>query len=98
MQRENKNLLTGMFIGVAVGLAASYLLAPTSGGETRQKVTDAAEQASQRVKELVDKSREYVETKTSQLHEAVEAGKQAAEEKRHELEQEVAAQTGHATT
>lgn len=94
MANKNRDFVSGMIVGVAVGLAASFIIASRYGGGTStQNLQRATEQAKQKAMELTEKGKEYIETKRSQFQEAVEEGKRAAEEKRHELESEVRAET-----
>lgn len=75
------------FIGLGVGAAAAILLAPASGSETRQKISEsvntgkqwvtdksraAADQVSQRAQEVADRGREVVD----RGREYVSAGKE----------------------
>jgi gas vesicle protein len=98
MSRDNRNLIIGIIAGVAVGGLAAILLAPSAGRETRANLRRATTQAKQKAAELSAKGREYVESKRSQFQEAVEAGKEAAEEKRAELEMELKERAGAVTS
>ncbi len=79
--------LAGLGIGAAVGI----LYAPYAGGETRQKLRDAAEQGRDVVKDRArqareqaggwaEKGREYVAQQREQFRSAVDAGRQAYRE------------------
>jgi gas vesicle protein len=79
--------LAGLGIGAAVGI----LYAPQTGGETRQKIRDAAEQGRDVVKDRarqareqaggwVEKGRDYVAQQKDTFRSAVDAGRQAYHE------------------
>jgi gas vesicle protein len=79
--------LAGLGIGAAVGI----LYAPSAGGETRQKIRDAAEQgrgavadrarqAREQAGSWVDRGRDYIAQQKEQFQAAVDAGKQAYRE------------------
>jgi len=76
--------LAGLGIGAAVGI----LYAPTAGGETRQKIRDAAgqgrdvvadraRQAREQAGTWVERGRDYISQQKEQFQAAVDAGKQA---------------------
>ena len=79
------------FLGGIVGAAAALLLAPKSGREARELLTEqggelarraqtAATEAQGRAGEWIDKSRELFEEQTQRLMTAFEAGKDAMRE------------------
>ncbi len=82
----------GWFLfGTAVGAAAALLLAPKSGQETRDLLSEKSNEWSRRAQELageaqgragqwLDKSRELFEEQTQRLMSAFEAGKEAMRE------------------
>lgn len=82
-------LLLGLTAGAAIGAALAVLFAPASGKQTKATLKEATEQAIRRAKDLEEKGRNYLNSERSHVHEAIEAGKQAAQEKRIQLEQEV---------
>ena len=59
-------------------------------GDMKQKTTDAAGKAQEQVQTAVGKSREWIGTGQQRIREAVSMGRRAAEEKRKELEAEMA--------
>jgi len=93
MRTENRNLLIGTIIGIALGSATAILLAPSPGSETRERLRHATGKTKERARDITARSREYLEMKRKQLQEAVEAGKRAAREKRMELEDQLRTQT-----
>ena len=75
----------GWFLfGAALGAAAALLLAPKTGEETRELLTqrsgEVAKKAQGRAGEWLDKSRELFEEQTQRLLNAFEAGKDAMRE------------------
>ena len=50
---SNKNLLTAILGGAAVGAAIGLLLAPQSGKETRQKIRKAGNMSADQINELI---------------------------------------------
>lgn len=81
--------LLGLTAGAAIGAGVALLLAPASGNETKATLKEATDQAIRKAKDIEQKSRSYIESERTHLQEAIEAGKQAAQEKRIELEQEI---------
>ena len=76
------------FLGAIAGAAAALLLAPKTGQETRELLTErggellkkAQEKAGEtqgRAADLLDKGREYFEEQTQRLASAFEAGRSA---------------------
>ncbi len=82
----------GWFLfGTALGAAAAVLLAPKTGQETRDLLSEKSEEWARRAQELageaqgragqwLDKSRELFEEQTQRLMSAFEAGKDAIRE------------------
>ncbi len=70
------SLITGISIGFIVGI----LLAPKSGKETRREIKDKSG-------ELVEKSREYVETGKSKLAEIKGRGEEFIQASREKIEE-----------
>lgn len=97
---NRQGFMLGILIGGIVGAAAALLYAPEKGdelrGQVKQKARDARDRASElaesvkgSAEDLTAKSKGYVETKKAQVHAAVEAGRQAAAEKKAELQSPV---------
>jgi gas vesicle protein len=84
------SVLLAFVLGGMVGAGVALLLAPQSGTETRRKIkeltddvkekaTDYAGTAKEKVVSTVDKAKELYEEKKSAISAAVEAGKEAYE-------------------
>ncbi len=82
-------LVAGIAAGAALGVVAALLLAPQPGTQTRKSVADVAERLKGQAERLAQQARtaarEIVTQQSERLAEAVEAGRQAAAEKREEL-------------
>lgn len=98
MERRTSGLevLGGLVIGAAVGFVAGMILAPQSGGRTRDQLGENLSDIRLRTNELMDNlkgnteslltsTRSTIEEKLNLLNEAVEAGRKAAAYKREEL-------------
>jgi gas vesicle protein len=85
------NFILGLTVGMLVGAAGALLLAPASGEETKRNIHALTEQVRHKAEELREKGRHYIEDERSAVHEAVEAGRQAAQQRRAELEHEMTA-------
>ncbi|MHB1189748.1 MAG: YtxH domain-containing protein [Armatimonadota bacterium] len=94
------SVLAGIGLGAIVGAAAGLLFAPKPGEETRESIMRAADQLKKRAEgvvsefgtsaeDLVQKSRELVESTRTRVQQAVESGRQAMSEKKEELEKEM---------
>lgn len=98
MERRTSGLevLGGLVLGAAVGFVAGMILAPQSGGRTRDQLGENLSDLRLRTNELVDNlkgnseslltsTRSTIEEKLTLLNDAVEAGRKAAAYKREEL-------------
>ncbi|MDO8684621.1 MAG: YtxH domain-containing protein [Armatimonadota bacterium] len=99
MASERQSFMLGILLGGIAGAAAALLYAPQEGKQTREQIKGKALEAKERASEAVSsakesaekagaKGREYVEIKTAQVREAVQAGRKAAAEKKAELQAE----------
>jgi gas vesicle protein len=79
------------FLGAALGAAAALLIAPKTGRETRDLLTEKSNELAKKAQQIAneaqgragdwfDKSRELFEEQTQRLMSAFEAGKQAMRE------------------
>jgi gas vesicle protein len=94
------SLLLGFGVGALIGAAAAILLAPQSGVETRQDLTELTSKVKERADEMISelkqnldelsaKSRELVDSTRERVEAAIQAGKEAAQEKKSELQAQV---------
>lgn len=85
--------------GAAMGAVAALLLAPQSGSESRDRLRgyarraehdlrDLAGRAGEVFEDVVDQSKEFVESKQSVLREAFDAGREAMRRERSRLPDE----------
>jgi len=58
-------VLLGVLAGAAAGIVTGVLIAPASGKETRDTITDKSEELLQGVKDLINKEKEKVTGKSS---------------------------------
>ncbi|PYE52413.1 YtxH domain-containing protein [Paenibacillus barcinonensis] len=72
MKDSNKNLLWGALIGSVVGSVTALLLAPKSGRELRQDITDGARQVSDKGQELAFKVGEQSSQLVSKVKETAD--------------------------
>ena len=81
---RTKNMVIGVGIGTAVGIAAGILFAPKSGKETRQIIADRTSETVVNLKESVAAANERLAAsaaeKSSMLREAEQKGVEAAKE------------------
>lgn len=98
MERRTSGLevLGGLVVGAAFGFVAGMILAPQSGGRTRDQLNENLSDIRLRTNEMMDNlkgnteslitsTRSTIEEKLTLLNEAVEAGRKAAAYKRDEL-------------
>ncbi len=89
-------VLLAFLSGAALGAVAGLLLAPQPGRESREQLRryarrteetlrDLAGKAGETFEEVVEKGRDFVETKKSILKEAFEAGREAMKRERERL-------------
>jgi gas vesicle protein len=82
--------------GAALGAVAALLLAPQAGRESREKLRgyarraedglrDLAGRAGEAFEEVVEQGKEFVETSTSVLREAFDAGREAMKRERDRM-------------
>ena len=90
-------IVIAFFAGATVGAIAGLLLAPSSGSETRQKIKDATvtakdkavekfDEAKEGASSILSRGKEKVSGVKSQIQAAVEAGKEAYNQKKGEIE------------
>ena len=78
MSREDSGSNVIYFLlGAVVGAAAGVLLAPKSGKQTREQVSDWLDERRERGADLLHKLKDVVPEKKEQVIAAVKAGKQA---------------------
>ena len=93
-ERESSAAVVLAFLsGAALGAVAALLLAPQSGLDSRERLRtyarraedtllDLAGRAGEAFEEVVDQSKEFVDTKKSILREAFDAGREAMKRER----------------
>ena len=88
---EVSSFLIGIGLGALVGAGVAMLLAPRRGEETRENLRAAAGRLKERAEELLDevkeRTREFAQTRKEILSEAIRAGREAAAERRRQIEQ-----------
>lgn len=104
MSDGSKDFALGLIIGGLIGAAVALLYAPMAGEDTRRRVgeklggladeakgkaTEIAGTARERVGEVATTLRERVEDLRGRVTTAIEAGREAAQEKQEELGQRV---------
>jgi gas vesicle protein len=81
---RNKNMVIGVGIGSALGVAAGILFAPKSGKETRQIIADRTSETIKNFKDNVAATKAKISASTtekgSRLHEAGQKGVEAVKE------------------
>ncbi len=79
---KGKDFLVGILLGTIVGAAVGLLLAPQSGEETREVLSDQARELSEKVKEssrqFVESSRDLLEQSKDQVADIVKRGRDIA--------------------
>ena len=73
-EKALKNVAIGAAIGATVGAAAGVLLAPKSGKENRENLAKAAKELPDKVKGIVEKTKEKVDEVRGKLKEQKVAG------------------------
>lgn len=93
------SIFLSFLLGGIVGAGLTFLFAPKSGSETRQKIRELAEDMRGKAKDYVDdvkgkvttgldKGKEFYEEKKSIITSAIEAGKEAYEKEKEKLAKE----------
>jgi gas vesicle protein len=81
--RSNNSAIIGFLVGSIVGAGVALLLAPTTGEETRRRIGDTARRvggdAKNRIDDIKVRLARTTEDVKSDLHDAVEAGKNSAQ-------------------
>ncbi len=79
-----KGILTGALIGGLVGVVVGLLVAPKSGAETRQELSEKAKDFAEKVQDeydvLYDKARRSSDTLINRLHELEVTARKKADE------------------
>ena len=79
-----KGIVTGALIGGLIGVAVGILIAPKSGAETRQELSEKAKDFAEKVQDeydvLYDKARRTTDTVIHRLHELEETARKKADE------------------
>jgi gas vesicle protein len=79
-----KGIITGALIGGLVGVVVGILIAPKSGAETRQELTEKAKDFADKVQDeydvLYDKAKRSTDTLINRLHELEATARKKADE------------------
>lgn len=78
------NTLLAFALGALAGAAVALLYAPASGADTRRKLKDKARAGRDRVTELAEDGRDYLNRQRDNISEAVEHGREVFERVRKE--------------
>jgi len=78
------NVLVAFALGAVAGAAVALLYAPTSGEETRRKLSEKAREGRDKAEALAREGREYLTRQRDTLTSAVERGREAFEQARKE--------------
>jgi|SRR6056297_3481987 len=80
MKKATKNILAGFFAGAAAGVLTGILLAPAKGSETREKISEKAQSASDDIsKTFAEKLEELKQHLNKAVIEVLEKVKSTAE-------------------
>ena len=96
---SSSGALLAFLSGAALGAVAALLLAPRTGGESRDQLRgyarraegnlrDMAGLAGETVEEVVEEGKEFVDSKKAVLREAFDAGREAMRRERDRLREE----------
>ena len=83
---EGRSVVVPFLVGGLVGAGIALLLAPKSGGETREDLKRFASSTRDSVVSAIDKGKDFYVTGKGAISEAVEAGKKAFVEGKDEVE------------
>lgn len=76
---NHRSTFLPLLLGAAAGAAAGFLLAPTSGRELRERITEGADKAR---KDVTDLAQRTSENASSRVREAADSARGAAENTR----------------
>ena len=79
------DFFAGFVIGALVGAAATLLLAPQSGEQTRSLIREKSVELGQRAETVQSQAKERADQLQGRFKQAVEEGRVAAADKRQEL-------------
>ncbi len=93
------SIFFSFLLGGIVGAGLTFLFAPKSGSETRQRIRELADDVRDKAKDYVedvkgkvtttlDKGKEFYEEKKSIITSAIEAGKEAYDKEKEKLAKE----------
>jgi len=78
------NILLAFILGAVTGAAVALLYAPASGRETRERLSEKAEEARARAAEAAAKGRDVLTQGRDTLNTAIERGREAYQQARRE--------------
>jgi gas vesicle protein len=78
------NILLAFILGAVSGAAVALLYAPASGQETRERLSEKAEEARARAAEAAAKGRDVLSQGRETLTTAIERGREAYQQARRE--------------
>jgi hypothetical protein len=81
---STSNTLLAFAIGALAGAAVALLYAPASGADTRRKLKDKARAGRDRVSDLAEEGRDFLNRQRESVEKAVEHGREVFERARKE--------------
>lgn len=75
-------VMVAFMLGAIAGAAVALLMAPTSGEETRRKISERAREGRDKASEAARQGREFLRNQRDGLSTAFERGKEAFEQAR----------------
>ena len=79
-------VLVAFAVGAMAGAAVALLFAPATGEETRHKLAEKAKEGRDKATVLARKGQEYLHRQRDNLTAAVDRGREAFDQARHEKE------------
>jgi gas vesicle protein len=77
MSDNRTDALMAFLFGAAVGAGVALLMAPSTGEETRKKLTDAARRLSDDAQDKLSSVKDEVRSRAGDVRTAINAGKEA---------------------